>query len=81
MKRNKNPENKLRFRGIKSNQTHMSLSPSSIQTILSALESHQIMLWTQEACFRNLQEQALVLHMLVGCTTDRELHPAPKVVI
>ena len=30
---NKNPENKLRFRGLKSNQTRVSLSPSFIQTI------------------------------------------------
>jgi hypothetical protein len=37
------------------------------------------MLWSQETCFRYLQEQALALHVLVGCTTDRELHPAPKV--
>jgi hypothetical protein len=37
------------------------------------------MLWSQEACFRYLQEQALALHMLAGCTADRELHPAPKV--
>ena len=84
----KNPENRLRFRGVKSNQTRMSLSPSTIQTILSALELHQVMLWSQEACFRNLQEQALALHRLVGFTTDREFtctacavrrHPAPKV--
>ena len=39
----RNPENKERFRGVKSNQTHMSLSPSYIQTILSALEFHQVM--------------------------------------
>ena len=41
----RSPENKERFRGIKSNQTRMSLSPSYIQTILSALEftaSHYI---------------------------------------
>ena len=37
--------------------------PSSIQTILSALELHQVM---REA--------------LVGFTTDREFHPAPKVI-
>src|SRR5687767_6543838 len=30
---NKNPENKLRFRGLKSNQTRVSLSPSFIQTV------------------------------------------------
>ena len=29
-------------------------------------------------CF---QQQAVGLHMLVGYTTDRELHPAPKVFI
>jgi len=29
-------------------------------------------------CF---QQQAVGLHTLVGCTTDRELHPAPKVFI
>jgi len=39
-----------------------SASPSSIQTILSALELHQVM-----------------RKALVGCTTDREFHPAPKV--
>ena len=72
------PKTKNVFGGVKSNQTRMSLSPSYIQTILSALESHQVMLWSQEArvpdrvCFRNLQEQALALHRLVGFTTDRE---------
>ncbi len=39
------------------------------------------MLWSQEACFCYWQQQAVGLHMLVGYTTDRELHPAPKVFI
>jgi len=47
--------------------------------LLSAPELHRVLLWSQEACFRYLQEQALALHMLAGCTADRELHPAPKV--
>src|SRR5215216_4616849 len=65
---NKNPENKNRFRGHKSNQTRRSLRPSSIQTVTVGLgvpPSHVLS----------------IVEALVGCTTDRELHPAPKVVI
>jgi len=65
---NKNPENKKRFRGHKSNQTRLSLKPSSIQTVTVGLgvpPNHVLS----------------VVEALVGCTTDRELHPAPKVVI
>ena len=56
---NKNPENKKRFRGLKSNQTRLSLIPSSIQTVTVGLgvpPSHVLS----------------VVEALVGCTTDRE---------
>jgi hypothetical protein len=38
-------------------------------------------LWNYtRSCFC-FQQQTVGLHLLVGCTTDRELHPAPKVFI
>jgi hypothetical protein len=69
---NKVPENKDRFRGLKSNQTqnvgqYLLLSRLS----LSAPEFHRVM--------PVFQEGKPYLNRLVGCTTDRELHPAPKV--
>jgi len=39
----KNPENKNRFRGMNPHRPSGPASPSSIQTILSALELHQVM--------------------------------------
>jgi hypothetical protein len=70
----KSPENKLRFRGLKLNQTHVSLHPSFIQTLtvgLGVSPSHA------SSCWR----QGTNKDLLVGYTTDRELHPAPKVFI
>jgi len=56
-----------------SNQTRVSLYPSFIQTITVGLgvpPSHA-----------NHVTLSGAKSLLVGCTTDRELHPAPKVVI
>jgi len=56
-----------------SNQTRMSLYPSFIQTMTVGLgvpPSHA-----------NHVTLSGAKSLLVGCTTDRELHPAPKVVI
>ena len=71
----KDPENELRFRGSMSNQTRMSLHPSSIQTITVGSGV------TPDPVLR-------LRSALVGCTTDREFtctdrkcHPAPKVFI
>ena len=64
-KRNKNPENKVGFRGDKSNQTR-------IEPVSFFYPDFNCRLWNYTrscAC------------ALVGCTTDRELHPAPKVFI
>ena len=68
---NKKPENRLRFRGVKSNQTRMSLSPSYIQTILSALELHQVM---REALVGFTTDREFTC---TACAVRR--HPAPKV--
>ena len=59
------PKTKL-FSGLKWNQTRVSLHPSSIQTITvgSGVPPDHVL---------------RLRSALVGCTTDRELHPAPKV--
>jgi len=71
----KNPENVSCFRGLKSNQTLMSLVYLLLsRLLLSASELNRIM-----PVFPS--RKAMYLNRLVGYTTDRELHPAPKVII
>ena len=62
-----------RFRGVKADPSAQvgQVNPSSIQTITVGLgisPSHTDLLTLKEC-----------EDLFVGCTTDRELHPAPKV--
>ena len=64
-----------RFRGAKADQSAQvgQVNPSSIQTLTVGLgisPSH-----TDLRILKECED------LFVGCTTDRELHPAPKVII
>jgi hypothetical protein len=64
-----------RFRGVKADQSAQvgQVNPSSIQTITVGLGI--------SPGHTHLPILSDAKDLLVGCTTDRELHPAPKVVI
>lgn len=78
----KKSRKQIAFSGLNLNQTRVSLHPSSIQTItvgLGVSPGHAF--WSQPACWRIRRSKLPHSILLVGYTTDRELHPAPKVFI